>query len=109
MTKRQSLKLLGELLLDRTNFAIMTRYIACVDNLKMVMVLLRDRSSSIQLGQHGAKRPPPPPLPPGGARARHLRLLRARLAALDGSDAPRVQGSARLPAHPPPRVLAPAA
>ena len=66
MTKRQSLKLLGELLLDRTNFAIMTRYIACVDNLKMVMVLLRDRSSSIQLGQHGAKRPPlsPPPSPP---------------------------------------------
>ena len=63
MTKRQSLKLLGELLLDRTNFAIMTRYIACVDNLKMVMVLLRDRSSSIQLGQHGAKPPPPPPPP----------------------------------------------
>ena len=48
VTKRQSLKLLGELLLDRTNFAIMTRYIACADNLKMVMVLLRDRSSSIQ-------------------------------------------------------------
>ena len=64
VTKRQSLKLLGELLLDRTNFAIMTRYIACVDNLKMVMVLLRDRSSSIQLGQHGAKPPPPPPPSP---------------------------------------------
>ena len=103
MTKRQSLKLLGELLLDRTNFAIMTRYIACVDNLKMVMVLLRDRSSSIQLGQHGAKPPPPPPPLPGGARARHLP------APLGGSDAPRVKGSARLPAHPPPRVLAPAA
>ena len=66
VTKRQSLKLLGELLLDRTNFAIMTRYIACVGNLKMVMVLLRDRSSSIQLGQQGAKRPPlaPPELGP---------------------------------------------
>jgi len=48
VTKRQSLKLLGELLLDRTNFAIMTRYIASADNLKMVMILLRDRSSSIQ-------------------------------------------------------------
>ena len=45
----------------------------------------------------------------GSAAARHLRLLRARLAALGGSDAPRVKGSARLPAHPPPRVLAPAA
>jgi len=48
VTKRQSLKLLGELLLDRTNFAIMTRYIACAENLKRVMILLRDRSSSIQ-------------------------------------------------------------
>jgi len=71
VTKRQSLKLLGELLLDRTNFAIMTRYIACVDNLKMVMVLLRDRSSSIQLGQHGAKPPhtPPPRRRPSSAPA----------------------------------------
>ena len=81
MTKRQSLKLLGELLLDRTNFAIMTRYIACVDNLKMVMVLLRDRSSSIQLGQQGqsgprgsarASAPAPPQGAPGGS-GRQLR------------------------------------
>jgi len=48
VTKRQSVKLLGELLLDRSNFAIMTRFIASADNLKVVMTLLRDRSSSIQ-------------------------------------------------------------
>ena len=77
MTKRQSLKLLGELLLDRTNFAIMTRYIACVDNLKMVMVLLRDRSSSIQLGQHGAKPPPHPPSPAAPELGTCLRLWAA--------------------------------
>lgn len=48
VTKRQSLKLLGEILLDRTNFAIMTRYIASSSNLKSVMILLKDESSSIQ-------------------------------------------------------------
>lgn len=48
VTKRQSVKLLGELLLDRSNFAIMTRFIASADNLKVIMTLLRDSSSSIQ-------------------------------------------------------------
>ncbi|KAK4700629.1 calcium binding protein 39, partial [Phenoliferia sp. Uapishka_3] len=48
VTKRQSLKLLGEILLDRTNFKVMTRYIANEDNLKMMMNLLRDRSKNIQ-------------------------------------------------------------
>ncbi|KAG1050484.1 hypothetical protein G6F43_007248 [Rhizopus delemar] len=48
VTKRQSLKLLGEILLDRTNFAIMTRYISNADNLKLMMNLLRDRSKNIQ-------------------------------------------------------------
>lgn len=48
MTKRQSLKLLGEILLDRTNFKVMTRYIANEDNLKMMMNLLKDRSKNIQ-------------------------------------------------------------
>lgn len=48
VTKRQSLKLLGELLLDRTNFNIMTRYISHASNLKLMMVLLRDKSKSIQ-------------------------------------------------------------
>eukprot|EP00964_Phaeocystis_antarctica_P147977 scaffold114715_cov63-Phaeocystis_antarctica.AAC.2 len=62
----------------------------------MVMVLLRDRSSSIQLGQQGQSGPR------GSARARPPRLLRARLAALGGSsdDAPRVRGRATAyPSH----------
>ncbi|KAH7096256.1 mo25 protein [Auriculariales sp. MPI-PUGE-AT-0066] len=48
VTKRQSLKLLGEILLDRANFNVMTRYIAVEANLKMMMNLLRDRSKNIQ-------------------------------------------------------------
>lgn len=48
VTKRQSLKLLGEILLDRTNYAVMTRYIANEDNLKTMMNLLRDKSKNIQ-------------------------------------------------------------
>ncbi|XP_022088112.1 calcium-binding protein 39-like [Acanthaster planci] len=48
VTKRQSLKLLGELLLDRHNFTIMTKYISNSDNLKLMMNMLRDRSRNIQ-------------------------------------------------------------
>ena len=48
VNKRQSLKLLGEILLDRTNFNVMTRYIANESNLKMMMNLLRDKSKNIQ-------------------------------------------------------------
>jgi len=48
VTRRQSLKLLGELLLDRANFNIMTKYISDQPNLKLMMVLLRDKSRSIQ-------------------------------------------------------------
>ena len=48
VTKRQSLKLLGEILLDRANFNVMTRYIASETNLKMMMNLLRDKSKNIQ-------------------------------------------------------------
>eukprot|EP01098_Paradermamoeba_levis_P014831 TRINITY_DN725_c0_g1_i2.p1 TRINITY_DN725_c0_g1~~TRINITY_DN725_c0_g1_i2.p1 ORF type:complete len:188 (+),score=51.18 TRINITY_DN725_c0_g1_i2:623-1186(+) len=47
VTKRQSLKLLGEMLLDRANFNIMTKYIASPDNLKLMMTLLKDKSRSI--------------------------------------------------------------
>jgi len=46
--RRQSLKLLGELLLDRANFNIMTRYISSSSNLKLMMNLLRDKSRTIQ-------------------------------------------------------------
>jgi len=48
VTRRQSLKLLSELLLDRSNFAVMTRFIAEPAHLKAIMNLLRDRSASIQ-------------------------------------------------------------
>ncbi|XP_036410363.1 calcium-binding protein 39-like [Megalops cyprinoides] len=48
VTKRQSLKLLGELLLDRHNFNIMTKYISEQENLKLVMNLLRNKSRNIQ-------------------------------------------------------------
>jgi hypothetical protein len=48
VTKRQSLKLLGEILLDRANFNVMTKYIANEANLKMMMNLLRDKSKNIQ-------------------------------------------------------------
>jgi len=46
--KRQSLKLLGELLLDRANFNVMTRYISEPNNLKLMMMMLRDKNKSIQ-------------------------------------------------------------
>uniref|UniRef100_A0AAV2LFI0 Uncharacterized protein n=1 Tax=Knipowitschia caucasica TaxID=637954 RepID=A0AAV2LFI0_KNICA len=48
VTKRQSLKLLGELLLDRHNFTVMTKYISKTENLKLMMNLLRDKSPNIQ-------------------------------------------------------------
>ncbi|KAK2499945.1 hypothetical protein MC885_006538 [Smutsia gigantea] len=48
VTKRQSLKLLGELILDRHNFAITTKYISKPENLKLTMNLLRDKSPNIQ-------------------------------------------------------------
>jgi calcium binding protein 39 len=48
VTKRQSLKLLGELLLNRSNFAIMMKYINSPENLKIMMNLLRGTTKAIQ-------------------------------------------------------------
>jgi len=48
VTRRRSLKLLGELLLDRSNFNVMMRFIADTDFLKTIMNMLRDKSASIQ-------------------------------------------------------------
>jgi len=48
VTRRQSLKLLGELLLDRHNFTVMTRYISNPDNLKLMMIMLKEKSRNIQ-------------------------------------------------------------
>jgi calcium binding protein 39 len=48
VTRRQALKLLGELLLDRHNFTTMTRYISSPDNLKLMMNMLKEKSRNIQ-------------------------------------------------------------
>ncbi|KAK0172022.1 hypothetical protein PV328_005397 [Microctonus aethiopoides] len=48
VTRRQSLKLLGELLLDRHNFSVMTRYISNPENLKLMMNMLKEKSRNIQ-------------------------------------------------------------
>jgi len=48
VTRRQALKLLGELLLDRHNFTIMTRYVSQPENLKTMMNMLRESSRNIQ-------------------------------------------------------------
>lgn len=48
VTRRQSLKLLGEILLDPTNARTMMMYVSDQDNLKLMMVLLKDPSKSIQ-------------------------------------------------------------
>ena len=48
VSMRQSIKLLGEILLDRKNFNVMIKYINSADNLKRMMLLLRGRSKTIQ-------------------------------------------------------------
>lgn len=48
VTKRQSIKLLGEILLDRSNYNVMNKYISNEDNLKIMMNLLKDKSKNIQ-------------------------------------------------------------
>ncbi|OAT06813.1 conidiophore development protein hymA [Blastomyces gilchristii SLH14081] len=48
VTKRQSIKLLGEILLDRTNYNIMTKYVDRGDHLKLCMNLLRDDRKMVQ-------------------------------------------------------------
>jgi len=48
VTKRQSVKLLSEILLNRPHFTIMTRYIDSADNLKLIMNLLLQQSVNIK-------------------------------------------------------------
>ena len=48
VTRRQALKLLGELLLDSANVTVMLKYVAEVENLCLMMNLMRDESKSIQ-------------------------------------------------------------
>ncbi|KAL0300879.1 UNVERIFIED_CONTAM: putative MO25-like protein [Sesamum radiatum] len=49
ITRRQAVKLLGDILLDRSNSAVMTRYVSSLDNLRILMNLLRESSKSIQI------------------------------------------------------------
>ncbi|KAM0797993.1 Mo25-like protein [Usnea florida] len=48
VTKRQSIKLLGEILLDRANYNVMTAYVDRGDHLKLCMNLLRDERKMVQ-------------------------------------------------------------
>lgn len=49
ITRRQAIKLLGDILLDRSNTGIMVRYVSSKDNLMILMNLLRDSSKPIQI------------------------------------------------------------
>lgn len=49
ITKRHAIKLLGDILLDRSNSAIMMQYVSSKDNLMILMNLLRESSKPIQL------------------------------------------------------------
>ncbi|KAJ9621590.1 Hym1p [Taxawa tesnikishii (nom. ined.)] len=48
VTKRQSIKLLGEVLLDRQFYEIMTRYVESGNNLKLIMMQLKDDRKMVQ-------------------------------------------------------------
>lgn len=48
VTKRQSIKLLGEVLLDRQFYEVMCRYVESGDNLKLVMWQLKDDRRMVQ-------------------------------------------------------------
>lgn len=48
VTKRQSIKLLGEVLLDRQFYEIMTRYVESGENLKLIMWQLKDDRKMVQ-------------------------------------------------------------
>ncbi|KAK9269509.1 hypothetical protein L1049_001284 [Liquidambar formosana] len=49
ITRRQAIKLLGDILLDRSNSSVMVRYVSLKDNLRILMNLLRESSKSIQI------------------------------------------------------------
>lgn len=49
ITIRQASKLLGDILLDRSNSAVMVRYVSTLDNLMILMNLLRKSSKNIQI------------------------------------------------------------
>ncbi|XAR55292.1 hypothetical protein NMG60_11035326 [Bertholletia excelsa] len=49
VTRRHGVKLLGDMLLDRSNSSVMIRYVGSLDNMRILMNLLRDSNKTIQL------------------------------------------------------------
>lgn len=49
VTRRHAVKLLGDMLLDRSNSAVMIRYVSSLDNMRILMNLLRESNKTIQL------------------------------------------------------------
>lgn len=49
ITRRNAVKLLGAMLLDRSNTVVMVRYVSSLDNMRIQMNLLRDSNKTIQL------------------------------------------------------------
>ncbi|EFJ36360.1 hypothetical protein SELMODRAFT_78585 [Selaginella moellendorffii] len=49
ITRRQAVKLLGDMLLDKSNTAVMMRYVVSKENLRIMMNLLREPSKNIQI------------------------------------------------------------
>lgn len=49
ITRRNAIQLLGAMLLDRSNTAVMVRYVSSLDNMRILMNLLRDSNKQIQL------------------------------------------------------------
>ncbi|KAL2483718.1 putative MO25-like protein [Forsythia ovata] len=49
MTRRHAIKLLGDILLDRSNSSVMIHYVSSKDNMRVLMNLLRESHKSIQI------------------------------------------------------------
>lgn len=49
ITKRESIKLLADMIMVKLNYNLMTKYVNDVENLKIIMLLLGDKSKNIQL------------------------------------------------------------
>lgn len=81
VTKRQSIKLLGEILLDRANYSIMTQYVESGEHLKICMTLLKDDRKMVQYeGFHVFKVSLCDPVPSGSVGTDRSRFsLRTRI------------------------------
>ncbi|XP_078436959.1 mo25 family protein [Wolffia australiana] len=49
MTRRQAIKLLGDILMERSNSGVMVRYVSSKDHMRIMMNLLRESSKNIQM------------------------------------------------------------